>query len=338
MCVPCYGACFVVVRAARLAGPWYCRISPMPSRVFSVVRALMGLEHDSTTHTEKWVAALGAALAIAATAWVSSHRLDGADAMLMTAAMGASTFLLFAVPHGALSQPWAVLAGHAVSALIGVTCARWVPVLPLAAALAVGLAVLAMHYLRCLHPPGGATALVAVIGGDQITALGYGYLWSPVLLNAVTLLLVAVVYNSVFPWRRYPAALARWWKPRRPYGETRDEQLVTAEDVEAAVRDLGLVVDIAPQDLEQLVSHAARHALARHPAPQALRKDAYYSNGLPDAQWAVRKVVSLSTGAVTFRTVAGQLPHSIQSASREQFSRWARYEVRWDGQAWQRVD
>ncbi|MFX8373896.1 HPP family protein, partial [Acinetobacter baumannii] len=79
--------------------------------------------------------------------------------------MGASAVLLYAVPHGALSQPWAVLAGHAVSAVAGVAAARNISDPALAAAVAVGTAILAMHYLRAIHPPGGATALTAVVGG-----------------------------------------------------------------------------------------------------------------------------------------------------------------------------
>src|SRR5690625_7242859 len=82
----------------------------------------------------------------------------------MLASMGATAVLLFAVPHGALSQPWAVVGGHVVSAIVGVTCQLLIPNLFWAAALSVGVAVAAMYYLRCIHPPGGATALAAEIG------------------------------------------------------------------------------------------------------------------------------------------------------------------------------
>jgi CBS-domain-containing membrane protein len=127
----------------------------------------------------------------------------------MVASMGASAVLLFAVPHSALAQPWNVLGGHLISALIGVSCAGLVPDMLLAAALSVGCAIVAMHYLRCIHPPGGATALSAVIGGPMIHAMGYGYVLQPVLINAVVILGIAIVFNAMFDYYRYPTQHAK---------------------------------------------------------------------------------------------------------------------------------
>ena len=87
--------------------------------------------------------------------------------------MGASVVLLFAVPHSALGQLWNVIGGHLISAAIGVACYQWLPSNGIAAGASVGLAIGAMYYTRCIHPPGGATALAAVIGGQNIHALGY---------------------------------------------------------------------------------------------------------------------------------------------------------------------
>ena len=87
--------------------------------------------------------------------------------------MGASAVLLFAVPHSALGQLWNVIGGHLISAAIGVACYQWLPSNGIAAGASVGLAIGAMYYTRCIHPPGGATALAAVIGGQNIHALGY---------------------------------------------------------------------------------------------------------------------------------------------------------------------
>ena len=89
--------------------------------------------------------------------------------------MGASAVLLFAVPHSALGQLWNVIGGHLISAGIGVACYQWLPSNGIAAGASVGLAIGAMYYTRCIHPPGGATALAAVIGGPNIHALGYQY-------------------------------------------------------------------------------------------------------------------------------------------------------------------
>ena len=87
--------------------------------------------------------------------------------------MGASAVLLFAVPHSALGQLWNVIGGHLISDAIGAACYQWLPSNGIAAGASVGLAIGAMYYTRCIHPPGGATALAAVIGGQNIHALGY---------------------------------------------------------------------------------------------------------------------------------------------------------------------
>ena len=171
----------------------------------------------SVSEREHWISAAGGLFGILAVLWVSHVWLGGHAGMLVIASMGASAVLLFAAPHGAMSQPWPVFGGHMVSALIGVTCARWLGDEPmLAASLAVALSIAAMYSLRCLHPPGGATALYAVLGGETVHALGYGYLFSPVLLNVVVLLAVAVAFNYPFAWRRYPQALASPLAERLP--------------------------------------------------------------------------------------------------------------------------
>ncbi len=119
---------------------------------------------------EKLRSGVAALAAVFLTAWFG--HLLAADAPLLVAAIGASSVLLFALPSGPLSQPWPVLGGYLVSALVGVTCARFVPDLALASALAVSLSILGMLWLRCVHPPGGAVALHAVIGGAAVDDQG----------------------------------------------------------------------------------------------------------------------------------------------------------------------
>src|SRR5574340_68790 len=160
----------------------------------------------SVSEREHWVSAAGGLLGMLAVLWVSYLLLGrGHGNALIVASMGASAVLLSAAPHGALSQRWPVFGGQVISALVGVSCARWFGGEPmLAASLAVALSIAAMYSLRCLHLPGGATALYAVLGGETVHALGYGYVFNPVLLNAVVLLAVAVLFNYPFAWRRYP--------------------------------------------------------------------------------------------------------------------------------------
>jgi len=108
------------------------------------------------------------------------HAVPVATLSMLVASMGASAVLVFGVPHGIFSRPSNLMAGHLVSALLGVACARNIPSEALAAACAVGLSIGAMRLLKCVHPPGGATALSAVIGGEYVRQLGYGFVWNPV--------------------------------------------------------------------------------------------------------------------------------------------------------------
>ncbi len=127
---------------------------PLPT-----LRKWLGIELIEVSFTEKIVAAVGGGLSILALIALTLWALLGEDAAALVASMGASAVLLFGVPHGQLSLPWSVLAGHGVSALIGVACAQNIPQPLVATACAVGLAIGAMHELKCIHPPGGATAL-----------------------------------------------------------------------------------------------------------------------------------------------------------------------------------
>jgi CBS domain-containing membrane protein len=204
-----------------------------------------GVELDEVSGKEKLVSMAGGMVSILLVVAISQHMLHLSGSAMLISSMGASAVLLFAVPHGQLSQPWPVLAGHIFSAFIGVSCARYVPSAPLAAACAVGLSIGVMHQLRCIHPPGGATALTAVVGGPAIQSLGYGFVWSPVALNALAIITVAVAFNALFDWRRYPAYLNH--RASAP-----GEESASHEAVVAALRSLDSFVDITEDDLVRL--------------------------------------------------------------------------------------
>lgn len=215
----------------------------------------------SVSEREHWISAAGGLIGILAVLWSSHLWIDGHGGVLAIASMGASAVLLFAAPHGAMSQPWPVLGGHLVSALIGVTCARWFGGEPmLAASLAVALSIAAMYGLRCLHPPGGANALFAVIGGESVHALGYGYLFSPVLLNIVVLVTVAVLFNYPFAWRRYPQS---WHQRTQPVGMTAEKSMIPHSSLVYALSQIDTFVDITEDDLQRIYALA----LADHPQP-----------------------------------------------------------------------
>lgn len=216
----------------------------------------------TVSEREHWVSAAGGLVGILAVLWVSHFWLGGHGGVLAIASMGASAVLLFAAPHGALSQPWPVFGGHLVSALVGVGCARWLGGEPmLAASAAVALSIAAMYSLRCLHPPGGATALYAVLGGESVQALGFTYLVSPVLLNVVVLLAVAVAFNYPFAWRRYPQS---WHRRPQAVAAPAEESMIPHSSLVYALSQIDTFVDVSEEDLQRIYALALgqHHAVA----------------------------------------------------------------------------
>ena len=148
---------------------------------------------------------LGAFLGIGLIGLLNHYQLPPADAPLLIGSFGASSVLIYGVINSPLAQPRNLVGGHLISALIGVTMYQWFGQVPwLAAALAVALAIVGMQITKTLHPPGGATALIAVIGSPQLKALGYKYVLMPVLSGVLLLLLVALLCNNLSATRRYP--------------------------------------------------------------------------------------------------------------------------------------
>ena len=152
---------------------------------------------------------LGALGGIAAVAWLHERVADPAGLSLLIGSFGASAVLLYGAPASPLAQPRNLIGGHVLSALVGVTV-RLAIASPdwLACAVAVAGAIALMHATGTLHPPGGATALIAVTGGPKLLALGYLYALIPVLSGALIMLAVALVAVNAVPSRRYPLY---WW-------------------------------------------------------------------------------------------------------------------------------
>ena len=207
---------------------------------------LIGINRQTISHKERLITSFGGFCGILGVYFISDALLHAQAAAMMVASMGASAVLLFAVPHSALAQPWNVMGGHLISALIGVSCARFIPDMLLAAALSVGCAIAAMHYLRCIHPPGGATALSAVIGGPMVHAMGYGYVLQPVLINAIVILGIAIVFNALFDYYRYPAR-----QTKASTQTTHDEHYppIAHADLVYALSQIDTLVTVSEQDL-----------------------------------------------------------------------------------------
>jgi len=152
---------------------------------------------------------LGAVLGIALVGYLDSWLVQGTDAVLLIGSLGASAVLLFGAPRSPLAQPRNVIGGHMLSALVGVSMRLVLPDPAWAcAALTVATAIAVMHVSGTLHPPGGATALIAAAGGAKISAMGYLFVLIPAGAGAAILVAVALVVNNLAKARKYPEY---WW-------------------------------------------------------------------------------------------------------------------------------
>jgi len=154
---------------------------------------------------EHFWAFLGSFIGIGIIAYLQSQTLPNQDVVYLIGSFGASSVLIYGVVQSPLAQPRNLVGGHLVSAIIGVTVQQLLPdILWITAPLAVSLSIVLMQITKTLHPPGGATALIAVTGSTEIKNLGYWYALSPVLSGVLILLAVALIFNNIPHNRHYP--------------------------------------------------------------------------------------------------------------------------------------
>jgi CBS domain-containing membrane protein len=233
------------------------------------MRALLALwlpSPSTTSRREQLRAAGGALFGLLLTALIGQYLMPGGSIFLV-APIGASSVLLFALPASPLAQPWSAIGGNVVSGLMGVLCVRCfgdtLP-LPLLCALAASTAIAAMFALRCLHPPGGAVALTAVIGGPAIHAAGFAFPLVTVLADTTLLAVMAMLYNNL-TGRRYPHA--QQGAHPNPHA-TRDAVPTVRlgfkpEDLDAVLQQYNQVLDISRDDLASLFMQTEQRAYQR---------------------------------------------------------------------------
>lgn len=206
----------------------------------------------------------GALVGILLTGIVSRLALgQSSDVPLLIAPMGASAVLLFAVPTSPLAQPWSIIGGNTAAALIGVVCAQYIPDVLIAAGIAAGLAIAVMMALRCLHPPSGAVALTAVLGGPAIQQAGFSFVIWPVMVNSLLLLAVALLFNNL-TGRRYPHLAPVPGKTHRTADPLPSGRLgVTQDDIHAVLAQYDQVLPVATDDLEDILQRAEMRAYER---------------------------------------------------------------------------
>jgi len=219
------------------------------------------------------------------------------SAVWLIAPLGATAVLVFAVPSSPLAQPWSVVGGNTLSALVGIACANWIPDTALAAAVAVAAAIGLMFTARCLHPPGGAAALLAVLTHTT----HFSSALFPALTNSVLLVLAGVAYNSL-TGRRYPHVQVQVARPPSP-----DDRFSQA-DIDAVLARYNQVLDISRDDLESLIQQTELESYKRrlgtlHCADIMSREPISVEFGTPlQEAWALMHEHRIKALPVTDRT------------------------------------
>lgn len=265
---------------------------------------------------ERLRASCGALLGIVVTGFITHQIFPGIRELpWLIAPMGASAVLLFAVPASPLAQPWSIMGGNIIAALIGVTCAKLFDVVLIAAAFAIAGAVAAMFLLRCIHPPAGAVALTAVLGGPAVSAAGYGFVWMPVAVNSIVLLIAALLYHAL-TGHNYPH-VAHTSNKTSPLG-------FTSADLDLALQNYNEILDISRDDLESLLHDAEANAYRRRfgtiTCADIMSRDVFavkFGDSLEDAWKLMRKrnikalpVIDRSNRIVGILTQADFLKHA----------------------------
>ncbi|MDN2662680.1 HPP family protein [Psychromonas sp. 14N.309.X.WAT.B.A12] len=285
---------------------------------------------SNVVNSEKTVATIGGMLAIFCCFYATVYITGDAGSVAILPSMGASAVLLFAVPHGQLSTPWAFLGGNILSAIIGVTCATFIDPMLIAAPVAVGLSILVMHLTRSLHPPGGATALAAVIGGPTIHGLGYWYVLTPTLINCSILFIIAMIFNNLFHWRNYPQSFMRY----QSVGYHPDTRRIKKQHIHQAIKRSDLVIDASDEQIKRVVDLADAIYHEELIKQFVLELGAFYTNSKPGRQWSVRQVIDQrehqdpSRYLVIYRIADGDRKGSTESCTLQEFAEWANEKMR----------
>ena len=211
---------------------------------------------------EMLTSAISAGIALAIVAWVSKQSLSGTNLPFILASMGATAVILFAAPNSPMGRPWPLLGGHFIAAFIGISCGKLSPNLLITVPLAIGLVIFAMHYFRCIHPPGGATTLLTLLGGPEVSAIGYQFMLTPLAINLLILALLAAVLNKL------RSEKTRYVQVKIPSGWQQRQQTNTAprfksQDLEAAIHSLDSYIDIDTKQLAQIYEMAEQQSYAR---------------------------------------------------------------------------
>lgn len=243
------------------------------------------------SHKEAVTASLGSFVGIAFIFMLTIKITNNHNtAALIAASTGATAFLIFTLPNSVFSQNWSVIGGHLISAFIGVSCFKLLGNSIIATALSVALAVIGMHLLHCPHPPGAATALLAVIGGEPVTTLGYHYVVLPILGNILVLLIIARGFNYL------------------------TRILYKHKDTKHRKHNSDILFNFAPFMDEISVK-------------ETLQVDRLYSHSQHAFNASVRKILAISVEEVRYEVIHGLAKGNEYSVPYDHFMAWTRFKV-----------
>lgn len=271
----------------------------MLARTFRFVISPYTNGQTHLSHKEAFTASLGSFFAIALIFTLTIQITNNQNtAALIAASTGATAFIIFTLPKSVFSQNWSVIAGHLISAFIGVSCFKLLGDSIIATALSLALAVIGMHLLRCPHPPGGATALLAVIGGEQVTQLGYHYVIFPILINVLTLLAIAHGF--------------RWFFERLYKDESELALIQTHSGIDVQVERSFNVTKIA----DELRSNKT-----------TLQEGMLYSHSQHTLHASIRKITSITDNQVSYEVIHGFAKGKSDCVPYDHFVAWVRFKV-----------
>ena len=206
-------------------------------------------------------------IAILIVAWVTQKSGVSASYPIIVASMGASAVILFIMPHSPLAQPWPLIGGHLVSAIIGITCTQLFADTIVASACASGGSVLAMLLLRCLHPPGAATALTPIIAGDPANFMNYSFVLMPVGVNVAIMLVMAIAINRWVLRYDYPTNTYQGDNKKLKHDtliQPSQRTGISEQDLEQALENMDMFMDVSAGDLSKLLSDAQMQSFKRY--------------------------------------------------------------------------
>jgi CBS domain-containing membrane protein len=234
----------------------------------------------------KFISVVSCFSVILVTAWITQQFTSSAAYPIIVASMGASAVILFIMPTSPLAQPWPLVGGQLVSAVIGVACAQVFTHTVFASACAVGGSVMVMLVLKCLHPPGAATALTPLMAGAT-TSLGYDFVLLPVGLNVVIMLLMAIVINRWLLRYDYPAVTHQAKDKKHQYSpliQPSQRVGISEQDLEQALENRDMFMDISTGDLSKLLTDAQLQSFKR------------FSGNITCADIMVKNILSVEYG------------------------------------------